>query len=106
MINLRYKYSLVDQQDHVVPCVVPGVLDSCVDDCCLLGRLEWVKTSDHNYFWVLMDYKGMSQMCQRRSLTQPLEHYINYGPCCWHEGNKKFSCYSHFSVTPNHGLTD
>ena len=60
MITLRYMYSLVEQQDHGVPCVVPGVLDSRIDDCCLLGWLRQVKTADHNYFWVLMNYKGMS----------------------------------------------
>ncbi len=59
MINLRYKYSLVDQQDYGVPCVALGVLDSRVDDCCLLGWLRRVKTADRNYFWVLMNYKGM-----------------------------------------------
>ena len=37
MINLRYKYSLVD----------------------LSGLLRWVKTANHNYFWVLIDYQGM-----------------------------------------------
>ena len=60
MINLRYKYSLVDQQDHGVPCVVPGILNSRIDDCCLSGWLRRFKTADHNYFWVLMDYQGMS----------------------------------------------
>ena len=60
MINLRYKYSLVDQQDHGVPCVMLGVIVSRIDEGCLSGWLRWVKTADHNYFWVLMDYKGMS----------------------------------------------
>ena len=60
MIILRYKYSLVDQQDHGVPCVMLGVLDSHIDDWCLLVLLQGIKTTDHNYFWVLMNYKGMS----------------------------------------------
>ncbi len=59
MINLRQKYSLVDQQDHGVPCVVPAVLDSRVNDCCLSDWLQRVKTTDYNYFWVLMNYKGI-----------------------------------------------
>ncbi len=60
MINLGYKYSLVDQQDHGVPCVTPGVLDSRIGDFCLSGWLRWAKLADHNYFLVLMNYKDMS----------------------------------------------
>ncbi len=60
MINIRYKYSLVDQQDHGVLCVALGVLDSHINVSCLSDWLQKVKTAEHNYFWVLMNYKGMS----------------------------------------------
>ena len=59
MVNFRYKYSLVDLQDHGVPCVVPCVLDSRVDDFCLLGQLRGVKTADLYYFGMFTNYEGM-----------------------------------------------
>jgi hypothetical protein len=59
MINLWHKENLVDQQDQVVPRVAACIPDSRIDDLHLSGGLRRVKTTDHNYFRMLINYQGI-----------------------------------------------
>ena len=59
MHKLRNIYGLIDQQDQVVPCVMACIPDSSINNLGLSSQLRGVKTTDHNYFGMLVNYKGM-----------------------------------------------
>ena len=59
MLNLRHIDGLVDHQDQVVPCVTACILDSSINNLHLSRQLRGVKSTNHNYMWMLVDYKGM-----------------------------------------------
>ena len=59
MLNLRHINGLVDHQDQVVPCVTACILDRSVHNLSLSRGLGGVKTTNHSYMGMLVDYKGM-----------------------------------------------
>jgi hypothetical protein len=60
MINLRHINGLVGHQDHVVHCVTACIPDSSINNLLLSRQLRGIKTTNHNYMGMLMDYRGMS----------------------------------------------
>jgi hypothetical protein len=54
MLNLRHIDGLVDLEDKVVPGVSARIPDGSVHNLGLSRRLRGVKTTDHNYFRMLV----------------------------------------------------
>ena len=59
MLNLRHINGLVDNQDQVIPCVMARILYSNINNLSLSRQLRGVKTTNHIYTGMLVDYKGM-----------------------------------------------